>query len=99
MSSLPQAGSFKPPAGERPQTMRYRCQACGAALEVRVRFKGRLVWTIDEIDPDFSGSFPETRGVHGDPRLVCSADPLHATGFRLAAGAVEPDPQSKTAEG
>ncbi len=78
--------------------MRYRCQACGAALEVRVRFKGRLVWTIDEADPDFSGSFPETRGDHGDPRLVCSADPLHDTGFRLAAGVVERNPKSKTAE-
>ncbi len=63
-----------------------------------MRFKGRLVWTIDEADPDFSGSFPETRGDHGDPRLVCSSDPLHDTGFRLAAGAVEPNPKSKTTE-
>lgn len=78
--------------------MRYRCQACGAALEVRVRFKGRLVWTLDEIDPDFSSNFPETRGSHGDPRLVCSADPLHDTGFRLTDGAVDPDPESKPAE-
>ncbi len=78
--------------------MRYRCQACGAALEVRVRFKGLLAWTIDEVDPDFSGSFPETRGDHGDPRLVCSADPLHDTGFHLIAGAVERNPKPKTAE-
>ena len=42
--------------------MKYRCMGCGARLEVRVPFKGRLVWSIDESDPDFSAAFPEPRG-------------------------------------
>ncbi len=74
---------------------RCNCKACGAILEVRVRFRGRLVWVIDELDPDFSSSVPETRGDHGVPRLVCSADPLHDTGFQLAEGAIERNPKSK----
>ena len=73
----------------------YRCQSCGAALLVRVPFKGRLVWTIDENDPDFGGTFPEPRGEHGKAKLVCSSDVLHDTGFHLVEGAVERDPASK----
>lgn len=76
----------------------YRCQACGAALLVRVRFKGELVWTIDESDPDFSGSFPEPRGPFGSAKLSCSADPLHDTGFHLVDGAVERNPASQAWE-
>lgn len=78
--------------------MRYRCQACGAALEVRVRFKGRLVWLIDAFDADFGKNFPETRGDHGDPRLVCTSDMLHDTGFHLVDGVVERNPKSKIGE-
>lgn len=67
----------------------YRCQSCGAALLVRVPFKGRLVWTIDPASPDFSAAFPEPRGDFGKAKVVCSADPLHETGFHLIDGAVE----------
>lgn len=67
----------------------YLCQSCGAALLVRVPFKGRLVWTIDPARPDFSGTFPEPRGDFGQAKVVCSADPLHETGFHLIDGAVE----------
>lgn len=67
----------------------YRCQSCGAVLLVRVPFKGRLVWTIDPVRPDFSGTFPEPRGEYGKATVVCSADPLHETGFHLIDGAVE----------
>lgn len=67
----------------------YRCQACGARLEVKVPFKGRLAWTIDPADPDFSSAFPEPRGKYGMAKLACSADPLHETGFHLIDGSVE----------
>ena len=67
----------------------YRCQACGAALLVRVPFKGRLIWTIDSQDPDFGRTFPEPRGEYGKAGLVCSSDVLHDTGFHLIDGAVE----------
>lgn len=75
--------------------IRYHCQACGAQLAVRVPFKGRLVWTIDPTDPDFSAQFPDPQGTFGDAKLVCSADALHDTGFRLADGVVERNPDSK----
>jgi hypothetical protein len=73
----------------------HRCRGCGALLEVRVPFKGRLVWTIGESDPDFSSSFPEPRGEYGKAKLVCSADPLHETGFCLIDGCVERNLASK----
>ncbi len=73
----------------------YCCQACGAALIVRVPFKGRLVWTIDEQDPDFSDTFPEPRGEFGNAKLVCSSDVLHDTGFHLIDGAIEKNLASK----
>ena len=69
--------------------LKYRCKGCGARLEVRVPFKGRLVWSIDESDPDFGAAFPEPRGNYGEAKLVCSADPLHETGFHLIDGCVE----------
>ena len=75
--------------------LEYRCRGCGALLEVRVPFKGRLVWTIGESDPDFSSTLPEPRGEFGNPKLVCSADPLHDTGFALIEGGVERNPASK----
>ena len=67
----------------------YKCRLCGAALEVQVRFRGKLVWVVPEGDPDFGAVEPELRGEHKDPRLVCSADVLHKTGFRLVDGRVE----------
>ena len=69
---------------------RYNCRLCGAALEVQVRFRGKLVWVVPEDNPDFGAVEPELRGEHKDPRLVCSADVLHQTGFRLVEGRVEP---------
>ena len=75
--------------------IRYRCRSCGAQLEVRVPFKGRLVWTIDEDDPDFGSRFPEPRGDYGTAKVICSADPLHTTGFHLIDGSVERDLASK----
>ena len=73
----------------------FRCRSCGAQLEVRVPFKGRLVWTIDEEDPDFSSKFPEPRGEYGAAKVVCSADPLHDPGFHLVDGSVERNFASK----
>ena len=67
----------------------YNCRLCGAALEVQVRFRGKLVWVVPAGDPDFGAVEPELRGEHKDPRLVCSADVLHKTGFRLVDGRVE----------
>ena len=69
--------------------MEYCCQGCGAQLEVKVPFKGRLVWTINARDPDFGTTFPDPVGEYGKARLVCSADPLHETGFHLLEGSVE----------
>jgi hypothetical protein len=68
----------------------YKCRLCGAALEVQVRFRGKLVWVVPEGDPDFGAVEPELRGEHKNPRLVCSADVLHKTGFRLVEGQIEP---------
>ena len=73
----------------------FRCQSCGAHIEVRVPFKGRLVWSIDEGDPDFSSRFPEPRGDYGTAKVVCSSDPLHDTGFHLMDGSVERNLASK----
>lgn len=73
----------------------YRCQSCGAQIEVRVPFKGRLVWSIDEQNPDFSSRFPEPRGEYGAAKVVCSADPLHDTDFQLVDGSVERNLASK----
>lgn len=75
--------------------IQYHCQSCGAQLEVRVPFKGRLVWAIDESDPDFSSRFPEPRGQFGSAKVVCSADPLHPTGFHVVDGGVETNLASK----
>jgi len=70
----------------------YRCRLCGAQLEVRVSFKGKIVWAVDAGDPDFGSKEPELRGDSKEPRLLCSADALHQTGFRLADGEIERDP-------
>jgi len=72
----------------------YKCRLCGAALEVQVRFRGKLVWVVPEDNPDFGALEPELRGDHKDPKLVCSADVLHKTGFRLVEGRVEPVDES-----
>ena len=73
----------------------YSCRACGAQLKVRVGFRGRLVWMIDPSDPDFGTTFPEPRGEYGPAKVVCSADPLHDTGFHLVDGSVERNLASK----
>jgi len=75
---------------ELPDQPAYVCRACGAALEVRISFKGKLVWTLEPDNPDFGLSEPELRGTHGDPKLLCSADALHPTGFDLVEGEVIP---------
>lgn len=72
----------------------YKCRLCGAALEVQVRFRGKLVWVVSERDADFGAAEPELRGEHKDPRLVCSADVMHETGFRLVEGRVEPSDEA-----
>ena len=76
--------------GEPQEQPVYLCRACGAALEVRVSFRGKLVWTLKPDNPDFGITEPELRGPHGDPRLLCSADALHPTGFKLLDGEVIP---------
>jgi hypothetical protein len=73
--------------------MRYCCRSCGAPLEVRVGFRGRLVWTVRAEDAVFGEGEPELRGDSQDPQLVCSADVMHSTGFRLDDGAVTSDPR------
>lgn len=76
--------------GEPREQPVYVCRACGAVLEVRVSFRGKLVWTLEPDNPDFGTSEPELRGSHGDPKLLCSADALHSTGFKLLDGEVIP---------
>ncbi len=68
------------------------CRACGAAIEVQVGFKGKVVWTLDAGNPDFSATSPELLGDYKQPRLVCSADVMHRTGFKLLDGQVVPEP-------
>ena len=72
------------------EELAYRCRACGAAIEVRVRFRGKVVWTLEADNPDFGNNEPELRGIYGDPSLTCSADVLHNTGFKLLEGEVVP---------
>lgn len=60
-------------------------------MEVRVRFKGRLVWTVQPEDATFGEQEPELRGDYQDPQLVCSADVMHPTGFHLEDGIVAAD--------
>ena len=64
------------------------CLLCGAPLEVRVRFRGTLVWAVDRQTAGFGDTEPELRGDHKEPRLVCSADVVHETGFQLAEGEI-----------
>jgi hypothetical protein len=64
------------------------CRACGAPLEVRVRFQGTLVWAVNRQTAGFGDTEPELRGNHNEPRLVCSADVIHETGFQLADGEI-----------
>ncbi len=78
--------------GEDQRPVEYLCRLCGAQLEVRVSFKGKIVWTVEPGDPDFGAKEPELRGDSKEPRLLCSADALHQTGFRLVDGEIEPDP-------
>ncbi len=70
---------------------RLECRLCRAALEVRVDFRGKVIWTVDPDDPDFGNKEPELRGKHEEPTLVCSADPLHDTGFKLVEGEIAAD--------
>ena len=71
----------------------YVCQACGAKLEVQVRFRGKIVWAVDPVKPDFGISEPDLRGDSGDQKLVCSADTLHPVGFWLIDGEIKPEPE------
>jgi hypothetical protein len=71
--------------------MRYNCRSCGAPLEVRVGFRGRLVWTVQPDNAAFGDQEPELRGDYQEPQLVCSADVMHATGFQLQDGIVTAD--------
>jgi len=73
--------------------MRYRCRSCGAPLEVRVGFRGRLVWTVEPERAAFGEQEPELRGDYQEPQLVCSADVMHTTGFKLEDGVVTADPK------
>ena len=70
---------------------RLECRLCRAALEVRVGFTGKVIWTVDPDDRDFGNKEPELRGKHEEPTLVCSADPLHDTGFKLMGGEIAAD--------
>lgn len=70
---------------------RYRCRSCGAPLEVRVPFRGKLIWTVEPESAVFGEQEPELRGNCQEPQLVCSADVMHSTGFRLDDGVVAAD--------
>lgn len=69
------------------------CRSCGAPMEVRVGFRGRLVWKVGLEDAAFGETEPELRGDCQDPQLVCSADVMHTTGFKLKDGVVAADPK------
>ena len=60
-------------------------------MEVRVGFKGRLVWTVDPETAAFGEVEPELRGEHQEPQIVCSADVMHKTGFKLDQGIITAD--------
>jgi hypothetical protein len=75
------------------EAMLYYCRSCGAPLEVRVGFRGRLVWTVTPEDAVFGNTEPELRGDYQDPQLVCSADVMHSTGFKLEDGVIAADPK------
>jgi len=62
------------------------CRACGARLEVVVHFNGKIVWTVDPRNPDFSGQQPVLRGETKRIRVVCSADVLHESGYLCVDG-------------
>ena len=62
------------------------CRACGARLEVVVHFNGKIVWTVDPRNPDFSGQQPVLRGETKRIRVVCTADVLHESGFLCVDG-------------
>ena len=62
------------------------CRACGARLEVVVHFNGKIVWTVDPGNPDFSGQQPVLRGETKRIRVVCSADVLHESGYLCVDG-------------
>ena len=47
-----------------------------------------MVWTVERDHPEFGDREPELRGNHGEPRLVCSADLIHKTGFQLVEGRI-----------
>jgi hypothetical protein len=55
---------------------------------VRVGFKGRLVWPVDPETAVFGEEEPELRGEHQEPQIVCSADVLHKTGFKIEEGVI-----------
>jgi hypothetical protein len=69
----------------------YCCRSCGAALQVRVGFKGKLVWAVDAENGAFGETEPEMRGDSQEPQLICSADVMHATGFKLQDGSLAVD--------
>ena len=71
----------------------YVCRSCGAALEVQVGFKGKVVWEVEAGNPNFSSTSPDLRGDFKEPRLVCSADVMHSTGFQLLNGEIVAEPQ------
>ena len=62
-------------------------------MEVRVGFRGRLVWTVEPERAAFGEQEPELRGDYQEPQLVCSADVMHTTGFKLEDGVVTADPK------
>ena len=75
----------------------YVCRSCGAALEVQVGFKGKVVWEVEAGNADFSSTSPDLRGDFKEPRLVCSADVMHSTGFQLLDGEIVAEPQRNPA--
>ena len=62
------------------------CHACGASLEVVVNFTGKIVWSVNPESPDFGAEQPSLRGESNNIRVYCSADVMHACGYKCVDG-------------
>jgi hypothetical protein len=65
---------------------RVVCRACGASLEVVVNFAGKIVWSVNPENPDFGAEQPSLRGESKNICVLCSADMMHACGYKCVNG-------------
>lgn len=64
----------------------FVCKACGAALEVVVQFRGRIVWSVEPGNPEFGTDQPFLRGETQKVSVVCTADIFHSSGYYVLDG-------------